>query len=756
MPSLWVGLLNMMIAAQVTPAVVSGTIRDAQGAVPLPGAVVLLVDIDRAVVSDSAGRYVFRGVPPGPHHLSVRRIGFTPRTLHALVPTRGHLEIDIALHAEPVRLGTVDVHPNILVRGVDAGDSTAFPNRGISMAAARNHPLLAEPDALLALGGGEVVLRPETPSGMHLRGGASDQTAYNLDGIPVFSPYHAAGMFSAWNPDALERLQLTSSGEAGLSGALSGEVSGLTRTPGDRPQLQGTISTTQWRATVDGPLGPLPGGYLLSFRQGFPDAIAPKDESSYLNGETTDLLAKLELPLLGGGLRLLRYESSNEIGSTATLASTLPTGEPFRNTFEWLSRSSGGEWNGRVGSFSAVVRAWSSDVNAHALWDASEPTAMTMRAWRRDRGLLVAGERRSSGSTTSIGMRVNHSRTSYDVLSIADQAKHANLSVRTPLASFYASHERPLATNLAGKIAFTTAVRGDDIFPAPFASLRWVAGGRLTITGSYGRTHQFLQSLRNSESVVANVFPVDLFLGSAEETSSMPVARSDLALLAADYRLVGGGRLGVQTYVRSLDGLLLVAPRTGDPFAKGEFSAGGGTARGISVDGALSRTRWALLGSYGWQRVRFTHHDTTFTPEHGASHLLEGGLIVFPSTTSSIRIGAMSILGRRATPVSGLLEWEACNLYDRGCEMVGTPRHATDELGGEKLPPYFRVDLGVRKHWHLRIGQRDAMIAVFGTITNVLGRRNLLAVSTDPETGERTEVEMRSRVPLVVGIDWRF
>jgi hypothetical protein len=753
MPSLLVGLANMLIVAQATQATVTGTIRDAQSAAPLPGAVVALVDIERAAISDSAGRYLFRGVPPGPHHLSVRRIGFTPRTLHALVPTRGTLQIDISLHAEPLRLGTVDVRPAIPIRGIDEADSSVFPDRGISMAAVRSHPMLAEPDALLALGGGEAVLRPESPSGLSLHGGASDQTAYSLDGIPVFSPYHAGGMFSAWNPDALERLRLSSSGGVEQTDALSGVVTAVTRTPGTQATVQGSLSSSQWRATLDGPLGLLDGGYLLSFRSGFPDAFAPREESSYLSGEASDMLAKVELPALGGRLSALRYESSDEIASAASLEVT-PQGPP-RNSFEWSSRSLGASWSGRVAGLTTVVRAWDADAGAHALWDVTEPAAMAMEARRRDRGLLLSAEKRSPRTSSMLGIRFNQSRTSYRVMS-SDEAARMTLSARTPLASVYISHARPIGRALSAELSLSTALQAGDVYPAPRATLRWAAAPRLTITGSYARAHQFAQSLRNSESVVSNVFPVDLFLGATEGASSVPVARSDLGILAADYRLGSGTRIGVQGWARLFDGLLLVAPRTGDPFATRDFAAGDGSARGISIAAAKSGTRYALLGSYGWQHVRFARDDTAYTPEHGAHHLLEGGLIVFPSTTSSIRVGATTIFGRRATPVSGLLEWEACNLYDRGCELVGTPRYVPGELGAERLPAYVRVDIAVRKHWHLSLGSRDATIAVFGTITNVLGRRNVLTVSTDPESGQRTEVEMRSRVPLVVGVDWRF
>jgi hypothetical protein len=72
------------------------------------------------------------------------------------------------------------------------------------------------------------------------------------------------------------------------------------------------------------------------------------------------------------------------------------------------------------------------------------------------------------------------------------------------------------------------------------------------------------------------------------------------------------------------------------------------------------------------------------------------------------------------------------------------------------LPAYFRLDLGLRKHWHLEVAGRDVELALFGTVTNLLGRRNVLAVATDPVTGKKTEIEMRPLAPLVVGLDWRF
>jgi hypothetical protein len=277
--------------------------------------------------------------------------------------------------------------------------------------------------------------------------------------------------------------------------------------------------------------------------------------------------------------------------------------------------------------------------------------------------------------------------------------------------------------------------------------------GPFVVSASYVRAHQFSQSLRNSESVVGNIFPAELYAGAGSH--GVPVARNDREILALDYRPGSNLRLGAQGYLSQYQGVVLVAPRTAEPFAVDGFTTGSGTAPGISLDGAWQTSRYGLLASYSWQRVRLEYQDSTYHPSYGSSHDFELGGILFPSATSSIRLAVTGALGRRATGVTGDFEWEACNLLDRGCEFGGSPR-SNGELGADRLPGYLRVDLGARQHWHLRLAGRDVMLALYGTLTNLLGRSNVLTVATDPTTGRRTPIEMRPRSPLVLGLDWRF
>ena len=100
--------------------------------------------------------------------------------------------------------------------------------------------------------------------------------------------------------------------------------------------------------------------------------------------------------------------------------------------------------------------------------------------------------------------------------------------------------------------------------------------------------------------------------------------------------------------------------------------------------------------------------------------------------------------------------WEACNLLDSGCEFGGSPHYNGETLGGTSLPPYYRLDLGVRQHWHFTAGGRNVSMALFAALTNILGRKNVLTYARNPSNGQITAIEMRPRAPLVVGLDWKF
>ncbi len=756
--------VEILLAMQAVFATVTGTVHDSDTGEPLAGAEVALVDFQRSTSTDDRGRYALKAVPPGTQRITVKFVGHAPRTLVALVPSEGTLELDVFLVPEPFPLPALEVRSQGIERQSPTGDG-AFPDRTLSIAEVRNDPRLAEPDAFQAFEGGEVVLRPESPSGVHIRGGASDQTQYLLDGIPVFNPYHAGGVFSAWNPDALSSLELTSGLSSGAStSALSGTIEGVTREPGSRVHAQGSVSNSQARVAIDGPLGVAGAGYQVALRSGFPGDISNSGEASYVAGQTADALAKLEGQALGGRLRVLGYGSENEFDAAARVTGTADGAfdDAGRNVFEWECLSIGGEWTGSLESMDLRVLGWSAASKAGSAWLATDGR-LDMSSERHDQGLLVAARFEDAdgmdqvASTTEAGLRAEGSETSYSVEPAPDgthDGPFLSIDARTPVVTAYAHHARMIAPRVELDLGASLASFEGSWRPAPSAELRWSLSERITLTGRYSRTHQYAQSLSNSESIARNLFPADLFVGAG--ASGMPVAVSDLGVAGVEWQSSGSTRIGIQGYARRFDDVVLVAPRSAEPFATDAFAVGSGTSRGASADARWGTGRLAFMMSYGFQETRYAAHEMTYAPDHGASHTFESGMTLSPGARWSIGLGGAAVIGRRATMASGGFEWEAFNLADTGSEFGGSPTSDGGPLGGSELPPYGRIDLGVRKAWEIGVGGRQGEIALFGSFTNLIGRVNVLNYAKNPSTGEIAAIEMRSRSPIVVGLDWRY
>jgi hypothetical protein len=349
-----------------------------------------------------------------------------------------------------------------------------------------------------------------------------------------------------------------------------------------------------------------------------------------------------------------------------------------------------------------------------------------------------------------MGLRIDRIRTDYGAGPESGEP-NARLEATLTVPALFASHERTLWDRLGLTASGALSSGAGGTWFAPAARARWSAGGGVSVWGSYARTHQFAQSLRNEESLAGHVFPADLFVGAGED---VPVARAELGVLALEWSLEGA-RIQVQGYSRASEGVVLPGPSSGGPFFLGDVTTGSSTTRGVALEASLAAARYSATARYGWQDVRASAVGTSYSPSHGTEHLVDAGVSFFPSATLLLRMTANAGLGRRSTASRGPFEWEACNLLDRGCEFAGAPE-LVGPLGGQPLPAYVRVDVGARKHWHFRMGGRDASMAFFGTLTNVFGRSNVLTRFVDPLTGERTSVDMRPLSPLVIGIDWSF
>lgn len=739
----------LLLAVQVAQSGVSGSVRDELTGAPLADAVVALPDLDRSVRTDAAGRFLFLDLAPGPHHLTVARHGFAPRTVHALVPRGSVLELTLALEPVPLELEGLVVEPRLSIRGADPpGPATGLPGP-VTIAAVRNHPLLAEPDVFRALEGVDATSLPEAHAGLHLRGGAAGHTGYEIDGIPVLGPVHAAGLFSAWDPDVLSSVRWSRS-SASVVPSLSGTVSAITRSPGGVTRARSVLSTTQARASTEGPLGAGGAGYVVSARHGFAGPLAATRDPAKIGGEAGDVLGKVELPLAGGEVEILAYASENEI-STGVVADARPGQDiPGRNGFEWKTQAVGAAWTRVRGPTTLGLRAWDSRASGHV--SVGEATGGRLEGTNRrsERGVAADLTRgRPSGRALRVGLRLTGGETRYAGAAPEAFERAGGVTAAALLVGLGVSPTP--SSRILAEVDASASELGPTLSPRLVVSAE--PSPTVTVTASVSRRHQLTQSLRNEESLLGTVFPTELHVSAG--SPGVPVARADEVDARVEYRPLPGVTLGGQAYLRRLDSVVFVAPTTGSLLTSGPPEVGSARVRAVALDAALSGARYGIVADVTAERVRNRVPGRTWTPSYAPALRAQAGVVVYVTPTLALRVAETAMWGRRSTALLGPVEWEACNLADGGCELAGDARHG-DALGALRPGAYARTDVGLRKHWHLALAGRDARLALYGTVTNVLGRPNTLTYALDPTTGGLDRVDMLPPAPLVVGLELVF
>jgi len=176
---------------------------------PLPFAVVEAwgPGIHRTVVADSAGHYLLADLPAGALRVRVTHPGHDPVQLDVVVPTDAATLVDLELRARPVELPPVDVTTDVRVpdaerRDVAAEAETAGRVEAAALEIGTGAVDAGLADAVRAFGGNDPAQATDV---LFMRGSTTDLKLVLLDGAPVFTPFHVAGLLRSFEPSVLGR-----------------------------------------------------------------------------------------------------------------------------------------------------------------------------------------------------------------------------------------------------------------------------------------------------------------------------------------------------------------------------------------------------------------------------------------------------------------------------------------------------------------------------------------------------------------------
>ena len=233
-------------------ATIKGTVRDAETGEPLPGAVIWDSKTQTYARSSTRGRYSLT-LPLGENELNFNAESKEEIVLKIVMEADGTLDISMP---EKVTLLKGSI---VSAESMQKHRTTAIGMESVSMSTIGKIPsAFGEGDvikAVLTLPGVKTV--GEASGGFNVRGGSADQNLILLNDNTIYNPSHLFGIFSAFNPDLVDGVDLyKSSIPAEYGGRISSVLSVKTK-DGDKNRIRGSlgIGPLTSRGHVEGPIG---------------------------------------------------------------------------------------------------------------------------------------------------------------------------------------------------------------------------------------------------------------------------------------------------------------------------------------------------------------------------------------------------------------------------------------------------------------------------------------------------------------------
>ncbi len=249
----------------------SGKAWDNDAGLLLPGVNVYVEELKRGTVSDEHGAFELN-LPSGFYTLEFSYIGYCPVELR--IKVHSHLELEVYLEDATDRLGeVVVVEPPV----PDPTQEIQMSKLHLKIEELESLPtFLGEKDAfrVMQLMPG-VQSGKEGQSGLFVRGGRSDQNLVLLDGVPIYRPQHLLGLFSSFDGDALQEINLLKGGFPARYGGRLSSVVDVKVKPGNKEKIKGGVGLglASVKANLEGPIGQSSSTFYVSARRSFWDLL---------------------------------------------------------------------------------------------------------------------------------------------------------------------------------------------------------------------------------------------------------------------------------------------------------------------------------------------------------------------------------------------------------------------------------------------------------------------------------------------------
>ncbi|MBZ0181828.1 MAG: TonB-dependent receptor [Melioribacteraceae bacterium] len=183
---------------------IRGFVRDSLNGEALAYSNIIIKELNRGTTTNERGYYYFNGVRVNVYTLLVSYVGYQTKEIQLYIAPNKTTQVDIELIPKDIQLNEVEK----IAQAVDLSKETNISIERIDSKKLERLPKSVETDLIRSLqfipG---VKSTGDASAKYYVRGGSSDQNLILMNGVTIYNPFHALGLFSVVDPDMINSIE---------------------------------------------------------------------------------------------------------------------------------------------------------------------------------------------------------------------------------------------------------------------------------------------------------------------------------------------------------------------------------------------------------------------------------------------------------------------------------------------------------------------------------------------------------------------
>ncbi len=230
-----------------------GVISDSSSGERIPYANIIIASLNKGAAANASGFYLFTNLPSGTYEVSASAVGYVRQVRTVTILGNAPVTLNFRLVPQAVELEEIVISAKVKPELLDVQTSVHV----VDKAEMKLVPVSTQGDvfrSIQILPG--FVSTSDVNSQFNVRGGGSDQNLILLDGMRIYNPFHAFGLFSSFDPDIIRSTEVyTGAFPPEFGGRLSSVISMASR-DGNASVLTGqaNLNFLSSKVQIEGPV----------------------------------------------------------------------------------------------------------------------------------------------------------------------------------------------------------------------------------------------------------------------------------------------------------------------------------------------------------------------------------------------------------------------------------------------------------------------------------------------------------------------